>query len=176
MPVKNNDSHKRYQTGFTLIELLIVLFILAVLSVIAMPSYRQYALTAKQSQVKVDMLRLSAQLESWRSQTLTYRGFVPKNGYDNKAFASVNSPLGSSNDMADYHITLKTIKNGQATVLNDELATNWVMLATPTQHNKQLGLYSYALTSTGVQCANNTLIKVERVWALANCGERSSPW
>ncbi len=176
MFAKNHDIKKRQQTGFTLIELLIVLFVLAVLSVVAISSYRQYVFTAKQAQVKVDMLHLSAQLESWRSQTLTYSGFVPKNGYDNKALTLVNSPMGSTKDSADYHIMLKTINNGQVTVLGGQLATNWVMLATPTPQNEKLGLYSYALTSTGIQCASNVPIQANRVWAMADCGQWSSAW
>lgn len=54
--------HRR-QTGMTLIELMVAVTIVAILSAIAYPSYRQYAVRSNRTEAKTELLQLSQALE-----------------------------------------------------------------------------------------------------------------
>jgi len=58
--------------GVTLIELMIVVVVVAILGVIAVPSYRQYTLRAHRTEAKSALLKLQANQERWYLQNNTY--------------------------------------------------------------------------------------------------------
>lgn len=58
--------------GITLIELMIVVVVIAILGVIAMPSYRQYTIRAHRTEAKSALLRLQVNQERWYLQHNTY--------------------------------------------------------------------------------------------------------
>lgn len=60
--------------GITLIELMIVVVIVAILGLIAMPSYRQYTIRAHRTEAKSALLTLRANQERWYLQHQTYSG------------------------------------------------------------------------------------------------------
>lgn len=161
-----------HQQGFTLIELLIVLAIIAIISMIALPSYRQYVIQTQETQVQMDMLKLSGELEAWRSQTLSYQNFVPNQGYDDISLAQINSPFGSTQQNKDvkYHIQLRTMVGGVATRLDANVANNWIMLAMPMDNKFR----HFALTSNGIRCSSMQEISAVQLWQTGECGKGQS--
>jgi general secretion pathway protein G len=62
----------RSQAAFTLVELMIALVVLATLSAIAVPSYRDYIDQAKRSQAVSDIATISMLIERFFSNSQTY--------------------------------------------------------------------------------------------------------
>ena len=65
---------RRKLGGVTLIELMIVVVVIAILGLIAVPSYRQYSIRAHRTEAKTALLRLQANQERWYLQNNTYTG------------------------------------------------------------------------------------------------------
>lgn len=62
--------------GFSLIELMIVVVIIGVLAGIGYPTYRTHIESTRLSEVKGQILELSAALERYRAQRFSYNGAV----------------------------------------------------------------------------------------------------
>jgi type IV pilus assembly protein PilE len=58
--------------GFSLVELLVTVAIVATITVVAIPSYRQYAMRAKRADATTALLRLAAMQERFYIQNNTY--------------------------------------------------------------------------------------------------------
>jgi type IV pilus assembly protein PilA len=67
------------ERGFTLIELLIVMIILAILTVIAVPSYIGLRTRAKDAAAKADLAALIPSIESYFADNNTYVGMTLAN-------------------------------------------------------------------------------------------------
>lgn len=175
------------QKGFTLIELMIVIFILAILAAIAMPSYRQYTITNAEHETQAKMLQLQLELERWRSTALTYKGFVPQivdsngdtdYGYADTANTTINVPAGSGDDYT-YRITLV---DGDTTGTPKSLVTapgvdnvtgrSWKMVAVPNGDRYIKNGNKIMLTSIGVRCMTKDAITVKSV----DCGNNGQVW
>ena len=62
---------KRY-LGITLVELLIVVVVMAILSLIAVPNYRQYSMRAQRTEAKTALLQLAANQERFYLQNNSF--------------------------------------------------------------------------------------------------------
>lgn len=90
------------KAGFTLVELLIVMAIVAILGVIAVPSYRNYVVGARQNSAQQALLRMAGAMENCYSMNQTYVGCFGTNN------SGVNDFL-KANDLESYY----TCKNGE---------------------------------------------------------------
>lgn len=79
------------QSAFTLIELLMVILIIAILSAIVYPSYKQYVLKAHRSDAKSALMRLAVAQEKFYNQHLSYSGdLVSADGLNNQSNTSTD--------------------------------------------------------------------------------------
>ncbi|TCH64050.1 prepilin-type N-terminal cleavage/methylation domain-containing protein [Acinetobacter sp. ANC 4862] len=110
------------QKGFTLIELMITIVIVAILAAIAYPSYTQYMERRDLAIAKQEALRISAELERFKSKNFSYKGFdasylytyegvdsdgnaIAANYYD-KTTGKLSLPLGATTSTSKYTLTL----------------------------------------------------------------------
>jgi type IV pilus assembly protein PilE len=92
-----NGTLRRHVAGVTLLELMIVVTVIAVLGMIAVPSYRQYSMRAHRTDAKTALLRLSANQERFYLQNRRYGGTAD--------LAALGFPSGKSEKGA-YAITV----------------------------------------------------------------------
>lgn len=78
------------KAGFTLVELLIVMAIVAILGVIAVPSYRNYVVGARQNSAQQALLRMAGAMENCYSLNQTYVGCIDTNNSENNDFLKAN--------------------------------------------------------------------------------------
>ena len=92
---------RRHHRGLTLVELLIVILIIAVLGLIAVPSYRQYSLRAQRTEAKTALLRLAANQERFYLQNNTYTNDTVALGFllgeSENGVYTLNIPLADTN-------------------------------------------------------------------------------
>lgn len=84
------------KAGFTLVELLIVMAIVAILGVIAVPSYRNYVVGARQNSAQQALLRMAGAMENCYSMNQTYEGCF---GTDNSGVTD----FLKANDLESYY-------------------------------------------------------------------------
>lgn len=180
-----------HQNGFTLVELMIGVLIISIISSIAIPSYRKYAIRNAESEAQAKMKQLEIELNTWRANALTYKGFTPKKvtsdgtvtyAYDSTDNMTIYVPANSTSTNYRYMIKLvdgdntanSLIKSGTA-INSANLTTGraWRMYATPNSSFNNAS--KILLTSNGIQCKtknSDTSVTI----ASANCGSYSEKW
>jgi len=72
---------RRRQHGVTLIELMLVVVVVAILGMIALPSYRQYSIRAQRTEAKTALLLIAANQERFYLQNNTYTNNLAALGF-----------------------------------------------------------------------------------------------
>ncbi len=176
--MKNIDKihiNQRAQSGFTLIELMIVISMIAILSAIAVPSYKKYIRENAESEAVAKVKSLELELERWKATALTYRGFIPtkstvdadgeatlSHAYDDSDNKTIYVPEGSTSANYLYKITLDdgSTAGKSLTTANDlggatdiSVGSTWRMIAVPNTNKSNLNYAEkYFITSRGVSC------------------------
>ncbi len=92
---------RRQSQGVTLLELMIVVVIIGLLSIIAIPSYRQYSIRAHRTEAKTALIQLATNQERFYLQNNTYTndlvalGFV--GGVSDKGVYTLSVPVADAN-------------------------------------------------------------------------------
>lgn len=98
-------SLRRVSAGFTLVELLVAMVIIAILSAIAIPSYRTYVLRSRREDATSALLRV---------QTAEEKFFLQNNAYTANIAGAPPAGLGMGNtsDNAYYNLALALTNGG----------------------------------------------------------------
>ncbi len=129
--------------GFTLIELMVVVVIVAIFAAIAIPNYQAYMRKGEESKAMQEMLRVSQELERYKSKNFNYHGFAIG---ANAAFSVVNT---------SYTISIVDGTNSSKKLVDtSSTGQKWAMQANANDtHGKK---FNFLLTSDGFKCKNKT--------------------
>lgn len=135
-------------TGFTLIELMITVAVIAITAAVGFQSYQRYVLLSSESKAQEAVLDLAQQLQRWKSKTLTYKGFVPREGYD----TAPNINVGSDTDPT-YEIELVDESTKDPLTSSTANGTAWRAMAVPNASGTAKKGNRYLLLSDGSRCS-----------------------
>lgn len=151
-----NKQHSSNNQGFTLIELMIVIFIIAIITAIVLPSYQSYSRKAARSQAQQEILKLAEQLERHRVKNYTYSGFSPAYLYGKTGdLDEIIIPVGATGDRIKYKIQIRDLNQTSKLLTSaDVRGLGWVIKADSTDNKN----YNLLMTSTGMRCSTTTSI------------------
>jgi type IV pilus assembly protein PilE len=135
-------SSKHTQSGFTLIELMIVVTIIGVLAAIAYPSYQQYVIKAKRTDMMSEMQNIASQIESRKLAQGSYSAISAQVKTD---FATAYPRQGT----ALYDVT---INPSPLTPPNNILTNKWIITATPKSGTQMAGDGALSLNYQNIKC------------------------
>lgn len=125
------------QQGFTLIEIMIVVAIIGVLAAIAYPSYQQYVIKTKRTDMMSEMQNIASQIESRKLAQGSYSNISANVKTD---FAKAYPTQGQ----ALYDITI-----------TDPLVSRWTITAVPKSNAQMRSDGTLTLNHQGVKCRAN---------------------
>ena len=132
----------RRSHGFTLIELMVVVAVVAILSAIAYPSYRDSVLKGRRAEARSALAELLQQQERFMTQNNSYQAFVSSDSVPFKTF------VGQDASGATYTLSATTCDaTGGGTAPSIKECVK--VVATPAFSDPQGG--NLALSSTGVK-------------------------
>ena len=104
-------KHTNLQRGFTLIELLIAVTIIAIITSIALPSYRDYIIRSNRAAAVADLLEMS----HWMERQFTIFG-----RYNDSSMSSLPVSQSPKTGDASYNLSI-----------SESAATTYIITATP---------------------------------------------
>ncbi|WP_310936226.1 type IV pilin protein [Variovorax sp. UMC13] len=144
--------------GFTLIEMMIVVSVIGILSVIAIPSYRNYIQKARRVDAKNALLDMAARQERYFSINNSYSGDPAALGY-----AVTSWPQSVNSSGASYYSL-----RADATAATSTALPSFIAKATPVgSQTSDSACYEFRLNQMGVQTNFNSA--GTEIAATSNC-------
>jgi type IV pilus assembly protein PilE len=104
MRVNRNSSSSRFQAGFTLIEVMITVAIVAILSMVALPSYRDYITRGNIPEATSRLATKQVQMEQFFQDNRTYVG-GPACGNDTTSSKYFDFTCGATPSATGFTLT-----------------------------------------------------------------------
>lgn len=133
--------------GFTLVELMIVMAIIAILSMVALPSYRNYVVRASREAAQTEMMQMAALQEKiyLNSNSYSIAADIIGTPYTGQAAGGVGRTGARSNDLKYTYTCPPAACTPQA----------FTITATPVAGSTQVGDGTITIDSTGLKQWNS---------------------
>ena len=163
--------------GFTLIELMVVAVMLAILMLIAIPSYREYLKRQAESQARQEMLKIAEQLERYKSRNFSYHGFDLADLYGDQQSDMHSIKIPQKDQTVTYELKLMDVSEQTFKTLltNDQgVGRQWAIAALPVQ----VGYEAYLIRSDGKRCQTRYWVAndVKEIQQFQGCGRNAKAW
>lgn len=126
------------QKGFTLIEVMIVVAIIGVLAAIAYPSYQQYVIKTKRTDMMSELQNIGSQIQSRK---------LAQGNYSNDLITGLGGDYPKNN--AFYTVSFTP----------DPLTSEWSVVATPKQNAQMKSDGTLTLNYEGIKCRGDNADK-----------------
>lgn len=145
----------RSEKGFTLIELLVVVAILGIICVGIVRGFTRYNANAEETRAQKEMMDLALQVEKYRSENFTFKGF-PK--------TTMTLPLNATGNNIRYSLSIVDIDSGSDLTNSKSTGYSWAIKAVAKEGSSN---YSLLLNSYGERCKNLSASRVTNT----DCGD-----
>ena len=130
------------QQGFTLIEMMIVVAIIGILAAIAYPSYQQYVIKTKRTDMMTEMQNIASEIESRKLAQGSYSAIS----------AGVKTDFATAYPRQGTQLYDVTINPTILTPPDNTLTSKWIITATPKTGSQMLSDGNLTFNYQGIKC------------------------
>lgn len=142
----------RTQGGFTLIEIMITVAVVAILSAIAIPSYRNYVLRANRTVAKVALVDASSRLESYFIVHKKYTKALSDIQLQQYLMRDGSTASTDASNASLYQLSIKALSTSACPATGDPGTGSYSVVATPVNaQRRDSACLSLCLTSNGIR-------------------------